>query len=232
MRRQRAVRISAPPPLTRITVKRSRTRWPLHTPGSPVHEFLASSATVDRRGQDRNSRLSAGPGSASDPGTRGRHHALGAAGAARKYSALCPARTWRRVHNADSGLVNIVAVAFDNAPDHARRLRCRGYRRHRARFGVQPIEMAGIFAVPLRGDPAGHAGDCDCTAAADLSAAADRRDRLRLDRRILSGAVQYHAGSEFSRPKSSRPVSALWRLANADAVISQIALRSPLHTRR
>ncbi len=103
--------------------------------------------------------------------------------------------------------------------DHAGRLRRRGVRRHRAGAVVQSVEMAGIFAVSLCGDPAGHAGDRDRAAVADLPAAADRGDRLRLDRRILSGAVQHHARAEFGGSQSCRPVPALRRVAAADAAV-------------
>ena len=99
----------------------------------------------------------------------------------------------------------------------------RGRRRHRAGAAVQPVEMAGIFAVSLCGDPAGHAGDRDRAAAPDLSAAADRGGRLRLDRRVLSGAVQHHARAELGRSQSGRAVSALRRVADADAAVPEIA---------
>ena len=116
--------------------------------------------------------------------------------------------------------------------DHARRLHRRRDRRHRAGAAVQSVEMAGIFAVSLCGDPAGHAGDRDRAAAADLSAAADRGRRLRLDRRLLSGAVQHHARAQFGRPQSRRPVPALWRVAAADAAVPETAGGAALHPRR
>ena len=115
---------------------------------------------------------------------------------------------------------------------HAGRLYRRGRRRRRAGAVVQPVEMAGIFAVSLCGDPAGHACDRDCAAVADLSAAADRGDRLRLDRRVLPGAVQHHARAEFGRPQSRRAVSALWRVAAADAAVPEIAGGAALYPRR
>jgi hypothetical protein len=40
---------------------------------------------------------------------------------------------------------------------------------------------------------------------------------------VLSGAVQHHARAEFGGPQSGRPVSALRRVAAADAALSQIA---------
>ncbi len=42
--------------------------------------------------------------------------------------------------------------------------------------------------------------------------------RLRLDRRFLSGPVQHHARAEFGGPQSGRAVSALWRVAAAEAL--------------
>src|SRR5712671_4760400 len=82
---------------------------------------------------------------------------------------------------------------------------------------------------PYCGDPAGHTGHCDRAAVIDLSSAADRRRRLRLDRRLLSGAVQHDARAEFRGSQSGRPVSALRRLADADAALSQIAFRVAVH---
>ena len=67
---------------------------------------------------------------------------------------------------------------------------------------------------------------------ADLSAAADRGGRLRLDRRVLSGAVQHHARAEFGRPQSGRPVPALRRVAAADAALPQIAGGAAVYSRR
>src|SRR6202789_3017339 len=90
--------------------------------------------------------------------------------------------------------------------------------------------MAGIFAVSLCGDPAGHSGHCDRAAAADLSAAAERGHCLCVDCRILSGAVQHHAGPEFGGSQSGRSVSALWRVAAADPAIPQIAFRAAFHS--
>src|SRR3978361_230456 len=92
--------------------------------------------------------------------------------------------------------------------------------------------MAGIFAAALRDHSAGDAGDRDCAAAADLPAAADRGDRLRLDRGVLSGAVQHHARAEFGGPQSGRAVSALRRLAGADLALSETARGAALYPRR
>src|ERR1700709_1197555 len=92
--------------------------------------------------------------------------------------------------------------------------------------------MAGTFPAALRDHPAGDAGDRDRTAALDLSVAADRGDRLRLDRGVLPGTVQHHARTEFGRPQSGRPVSALRRLAGADAELSQAARGTALYPPR
>src|SRR5712671_6713840 len=83
--------------------------------------------------------------------------------------------------------------------------------------------MAGIFVAALRDHIAGDAGDRDRAAAADLPAAADRGDRLRLDRGVLSGTVQHHVGAEFGGSQPGRPVSALRRLAGADPALSETA---------
>ena len=92
--------------------------------------------------------------------------------------------------------------------------------------------MAGIFAVSLRGHPAGDAGGRDRAVAADLSAATDGGGRLRLDRRLLSGAGEHHARAEFGRPQSGRAVRALWRVARADAVAAEIAVGIAAYSRR
>ncbi len=57
-------------------------------------------------------------------------------------------------------------------------------------------------------------------------------DRLRLDRRLLSGAVQHHARAEFGGPQSGRPVSALWRVEAADAAVPEIAGGAAVYPRR
>src|SRR5258707_54117 len=124
------------------------------------------------------------------------------------------------------------AIAGDPPGDPARGICCRRDRRRRAGAVVQSIEVAGIFAVSLCGDPAGHAGDCDRAAAVDLSSAANRGHCLRLDRRILSGAVQHHARPEFGGSQSGRAVSALRRVADADAALSQPAFGVAVHARR
>src|SRR6202048_1275011 len=91
--------------------------------------------------------------------------------------------------------------------------------------------MAGIFAVSLCGDPAGHAGDCRPPPAPDFPATADRRHRLRLDRRLFSGTLQHHARAEFGRPQPRRPVSALRRVAAADAGLPETAFGASVHPR-
>jgi len=102
----------------------------------------------------------------------------------------------------------------------------------RAGAGVQSIEMAGIFAVSLCRDPAGHPGDCDRAAPFDLPVAANRRYRLRLDRRLLSRAVQHHARSQFRGSQPGRLIPALRRFAAADAAVSQITGSAAVHSRR
>ena len=122
--------------------------------------------------------------------------------------------------------------------DHLRRLRAGGGRRHRARRAVQPVAAGRILALSVCGDPAGDADRGDRAAAADLSAAAGGGARLRLDRRVLPGAREHHAGPELGRPQSRRPVPALRRLALAGAAASQAAggaaayPRRPAHRRR
>src|SRR6185312_4005208 len=97
---------------------------------------------------------------------------------------------------------------------------------------VQPVEMAGIFAVSLCGGAAGDARHRDCAAVADLSPTADGCDRLRLDRGILPRAVQHHARAEFGRSQSGRAVSALWCVAAADAAVPEIAGGAALYAGR
>ena len=161
-----------------------------------------------------------------------RDRGMGTRGAASTISRPMSAGAVGGVRDAGPRLAGAVAVAADHAADNARRL-CRGRdRRHRAGAVVQSIEMAGIFAVSLCGDVAGHAGDRDRAVIADLSAAAHGGRGLRLDRRVLSGAVQHHARPEFGGSQSGRPVSALRRIAAADPVLSQIAGRVAVHPRR
>src|SRR5438093_1223078 len=92
--------------------------------------------------------------------------------------------------------------------------------------------MAGIFAVSLRGDPAGHPCDRNRAPASYLPAAADGGYFLRLDRWLLSSAVQHDVGPQFGRSQSRRAVSALWRFALADAAFPQASLRAALYSRR
>src|ERR1700681_4934559 len=228
----RGARSSAPPPITPVIAARFPTRWRRPIPGRAADELSANPAIVGRASGARWKRLAPGPDPASFRRARGRHRGLGPRGAHQQHSALCAAGTRRGVWNAGRRLASAVAIAADYAGHHAGRFCGRRRRRHRARAIVQSIEMAGIFAVSLCGDPAGHAGDCDRAAAPDLSAAADRRDRLRLDRGVLSGIVEYHARTEFGRSKSGRAVSTLRRVAAADAALSQIAGGAALHPRR
>ena len=78
---------------------------------------------------------------------------------------------------------------------------------------VQPVPAGRIFVLPVRGGLAGDADGRHRAAAVDLPAAGGGGTRLRVDRRVLSGAVEHHAGLEFGGPQSRRPVPALRRLA-------------------
>jgi len=69
-------------------------------------------------------------------------------------------------------------------------------------------------------------------AAFDLSAAANRGHRLRLDRRVLSVLSNTTLGLNSVGPQPGRPVQALRRVAAADAGLSQAAFRVALHPRR
>src|SRR6202521_1324843 len=205
---------------------RSPARW---RPKSPVHELVANTAIIRRAGRAGGPRVACCPNPASGRGACGRHRELGARGARQRYSALCAAGAIGGFPDPRQRLAGAVAIAAGHAIDHARRIRRRRLRRHRLGAGVQPVEVAGIFAVSLCGDPAGHAGDRDRAAAVDLSFAAKRRHRLRLDRRIFSGAVQHHARPQFRGSQSGRPVSALRRLADTDAGLSQAAFGVAVH---
>ena len=99
-------------------------------------------------------------------------------------------------------------------------------------IAVQPVAAGRIFALSLRGDPAGHAGCRDRAAAADLSAAAGGGAGLRLDRRVLSGAREHDARPEFRRPQSRRSVPALRRVATAGPARPETAGGFALHARR
>ena len=126
-------------------------------------------------------------------------------------------------------LLRSLAVTLDH---HLRRLFARGGRRRRPGGPLQPVAAGRIFALSLCGDPAGDAGRRHRAASSDLSAAARRGARLRLDRGVLSGAGQRHARIEFGRPQSRRPVFPLRRLARAGAVAAQVAVGAALHPRR
>ena len=130
--------------------------------------------------------------------------------------AWCCRRSCRR-------LADPVVVAARDAGDHVRGPGARRDRRRRAGHPVQPVAADRALALSLCGDPAGDAGGGDRAAAADLSAAAGRGAGLRLDRRVLSGARQHHARTQFGRPQSRRPVPALRRLALAGAVRAEAA---------
>src|SRR2546423_9030246 len=231
MLRSRAARIFEPPPNMRSSAARFRPRWRRPIPGNPRYE-LADAAYACKSFGDRHGCASCDPPRAADCGTCSGHVGVGASGPAQQYPALCVAGTAGGVAHTRCRLAGAVAIAADDAAHPARRVHCGHGWRHWARAAVQPVEMAGIFAISVRRDPAGHAGHCDCAAASDLSAAANRRHRMRLDRRVLSGAVQHDAGLELGRSQSRRPVSALWRLAHADAPPAQIAVSAAVYPGR
>ncbi len=133
---------------------------------------------------------------------------------------------------AGTGLANPVAFAADDLADHAGGVCGSGRRRHCAGAAVQPIQVAGTCAAALCDRPAGDAGHRDCAAAADLPAAADRGDRLRLDRRLLSGVVEHHPGAQFGGSQPLRAFPAPWRVAGADVAISEVAGSIALYPRR
>src|SRR6266702_7214426 len=168
---------------------------------------------------------------ASGRGARGRHRDVGVRGARQRHPALCAAGTGRGVPDPGQRLAGAFGIARRHPADHAGRVHRRGDRWRRLGVAVQSVEMAGIFAVSLCGDPASHAGDCDRAATADLSPATDRRHSLRLDRRLLPGAVEHHARAQFGRPQPGRPVQPVWRVADADAAVSEIAGSATLHPR-
>ena len=125
-----------------------------------------------------------------------------------------------------------VGVARRHAHHHAAGLcACRG-RRRRARGAVQPVAPDRIFALSLRGDPAGDADRGDRAAAAGLPAAAGGGARLRLDRRLLPRARQHDARPQLGRSQPRRPVPPLRRHALAGAVGAQAAGGAALHPGR
>src|SRR6266700_4944 len=209
-----------------------RMRWRRPMRGDRHYEQGPGSAGSDvfpRRRYGR-SRCAAYPASGHCGG--GGDGGVGAPGPDQRYPALCPSRSGRGGADARGRLADLVGLAADHATSHGRRVcGCRD-RRHCAGAVVQSIEVAGIFAVPLCGDPAGHPRDRDRAVAPDLSAAADRRHCLRLDRRIFPGAVEHHARSEFGGPQPGRPVPALRRRAARDACPAQISVSTALYPRR
>src|SRR4051794_35931599 len=227
-----APRSFAPPPTMPDIAAQSRWRWPMPAARSSRHDLAGNTAFI--RGATKAGRRQPAPvaNSASHRSAGGRRRGVGSRGAHQRYSALRAAGTGRGIFHPDRGLAHPVAIPADDPVDHARRFRrCRD-RRHRTGAVVQSVKMAGIFAAALRHHPAGDAGDRDRAAAPDLPAPADRGDRLRLDRGVLSGAVQHHARAEFGGSQSGRAVPALWRLAGADPALSQAAGRVALHAWR
>jgi NitT/TauT family transport system permease protein len=84
---------------------------------------------------------------------------------AQRYPALRAAGPGAVFQDADQDWPVLSQSLLTTLTDHARRFCRRRDRRHRAGAVVQPVEMAGIFAVSLCGHPAGDAGDRDRAAA-------------------------------------------------------------------
>src|SRR5215468_1637371 len=82
----------------------------------------------------------------------------------------------------------------------------------------------GVFILPLRRHPPGHANSRYCATVADLSSAASGSAGLRVDRRVLPGFGEHDAWIEFGRPQPSGAVRALQGVAVAGAVESQITV--------
>src|SRR5262245_37325764 len=217
MRRSRAARNSAPPPTMPASAERSplRSRRPMK---ARMHEHRACHTDAWQAWAHFSNALRA-----SRHRARGGPGSVGARGAAQRHPALRAAGAVADPEDAGDGLGRAVAVAAGHAAHHARRFCLRRRWGHCAGAVVQPVALAGIFAISLCRHSAGHAGDRNRAAAADLSAAADRGGGLRLDRRVLPGAVQHRAWTEFGRPQSRRPVPALSCLAPADAASPETA---------
>src|SRR5260370_5199930 len=165
-------------------------------------------------------------------GARARRGRVGALGAHRQHSALRAAGPAPRLFHPDLRLGRAGSFPPRYAHDHARRFSARGCRRRRACRAVQPVAPHRIFALSLRGDPAGDADRGDCAAAPHLSAAAGRGARLRLDRRVLPGAREHHARPAFRRSEPRRPFPPLWRHAAPSAVGAQAAGGAALYPGR
>ena len=118
---------------------------------------------------------------------------LGPGGAHQRHPALCAAVARSGAAHADRRLADSVVVAADDACHHVSGAAAGFLRRGRTCDPVQPIAPGRAFVLSVCGDPAGDAGGGDCAAAADLSSAAGGGADLRLDRRVLSGAGEYHA---------------------------------------
>ena len=92
---------------------------------------------------------------------------------------------------ADAGLLwnSLLRDAAHDTPG----LSARGGRGCRPRNIVQSVAAGRILVLSIRGDPPGDTDRRHRAAAADLLAAAAGSARLRLDRRVLSGARQHNA---------------------------------------
>jgi hypothetical protein len=102
-----------------------------------------------------------------------------------------------------------------------------------ARDPVQPVEDAGAFLLPLRGDPAGHAHRLDRAAHLHLRGFEDRgHASLCLARGLLPGAQFHHARPQLRRSQPARPLPHLRRHALAAAALPATALGAALLPRR
>ena len=160
-----------------------------------------------------------------------RHPRLGPGGPAQRYFALCPAGTRTGGAHAGRRLDGPVAIAAGHPGHDLRGPAARFCRRRRPRRPLQPVPAGRIFVLSLCRGPAGHAGRRHRAAPSDLPAAGRGGARLRVDRRVLSGAVEHHAGPEFGRPQSRRPVPPLRRLAPAGAAAAEAAGGPAVHAR-
>ena len=150
----------------------------------------------------------------------------GNSGARQRYPALCAAGTVGGVPDARQRLrapsrslgVTLLRMleGFISAVAHWRR-----------RAGAVSFNQSQWLVTFLCDYILGHA-DRGRAVASDRSAAADRGDRMRLDRCVLSGALEHHARAEFGRSQSGGAVSALWREPDADAALSQISVSAAL----
>src|SRR5208282_2253238 len=124
-----------------------------------------------------------------------------------------------------------VAIAAGHAHNDLGGLFARGGRRRGPGCPFQSMALPRIFALSLRGDPAGNADRRHRAAPAHLPAAARGGFDMRLDRGVLSGAGEYHAWIALGGPQSHGPLFALRRLARAGAVAPEAAVGAALYSR-